>query len=66
MMLLGQRLPTISEGEKFWGNRVLVPLGFRPAPALSESALLGALGVDEGDLLALRQPEPVAGPAGGS
>jgi hypothetical protein len=53
VMLLGQRLPTIREGEKFWGDRVLTPLGFRPEPDLPESALLGALGVDEGDLLVI-------------
>jgi hypothetical protein len=53
VMLLGQRLPTIGDGEKFWGDRVLTPLGFRPEPDLPESALLGALGVDEGDLLVI-------------
>jgi hypothetical protein len=53
VMLLGQRLPTMSEGEKFWGDRVLTPLGFRPEPDLPESALLVALGVDEGDLLVI-------------
>jgi hypothetical protein len=53
MMLLGQGLASIGVGEKFWGDRVLTPLGFRPEPALPESALLGALGVIEGELLVI-------------
>jgi hypothetical protein len=51
ILLLGATLPTVSVGRRFWGRRVLVPLGYRPEPALAEDALRSALGVLPDELL---------------
>jgi hypothetical protein len=45
LLVVGKALPPIAGGERFWGDRALVPLGFRPEPCLRELALLAALGV---------------------
>jgi hypothetical protein len=58
VLLLGQPLPPLNGGRRFWGQRLLVPLGFRPEPALPESTLLEALQV-AGDDLAVLTPEGV-------
>jgi hypothetical protein len=54
VLLLGERQPPLPGGERFWGERVLVPLGYRPEPALPESALRAALGAAEEELLCLK------------
>jgi hypothetical protein len=41
------------EGQRFWGTRLLVPLGLRVEPALPEPVLLDALRVSEQELLVL-------------
>src|SRR5262245_8076983 len=65
VLLLGRRLPPLPGGERFWGERVVVPLGYRPEPALPESALREALGAAEEELLLVRDPQSVLqGPAG--
>lgn len=51
LVMGGQELPTVP-GRRFWGERLLVPLGFGPHPDLPESTLLGALAVP-GDCLAI-------------
>jgi hypothetical protein len=48
----GQRLPPVA-GKRYWGERLLVPLGFRPVPDLPESALRRALGIGEDELAVL-------------
>jgi hypothetical protein len=50
-LVLGDRLPLLPRGERFWGKRVLVPLGYRPEPHLPESALCQALGLAEDERL---------------
>jgi hypothetical protein len=45
VLLLGSSVPALSGSERFWGGRVLVPLGFRIDPELSEHALRDALGI---------------------
>jgi hypothetical protein len=45
LLIVGKELPPIAGGDRYWGDRVLVPLGFRPEPCLRESALLAALDV---------------------
>jgi hypothetical protein len=55
IMLRGARLPAIPSAERFWGGRVLVPLGFRPEPDLPESALRAAATVGPDDLLVLTE-----------
>lgn len=64
-LLLGERLPPILEGERFWGRQVLVPLGLRPEPALPESALGEVLGLGQDDVALLRdgQAEVIAASA---
>ncbi len=51
ILLVGHRLPPIPASERFWGKLVLVPLGWRPDPPLSEDAFRSALGVDASELL---------------
>jgi hypothetical protein len=51
-LILGRRLPAV-DGERFWGDRLLSPIGFRPEPDLPEPALCRALGVAEGAIVVL-------------
>jgi hypothetical protein len=51
-MLIGERLPPIA-GERFWGARVLVPVGFRPEPDLPPDILRAACSVATDKLLVL-------------
>jgi hypothetical protein len=53
VLLLGRPLPPLAGVERFWGDRVLIPLGFRPEPDLPEPALHRALGADRDTLLVL-------------
>lgn len=50
LLLLGDRLPPLP-GTRFWGDRLLSPLGFEPDPPLPESTLLQALGAGAGRVL---------------
>lgn len=43
MLLRGCRLPALAIGERYWGREVLIPLGFRLQPELSEGVLREAL-----------------------
>lgn len=52
VLLLGRPLPALPGG-RLWGERLLVPLGFRPEPALPEATLLEALGVADDGLVVL-------------
>jgi MoxR-vWA-beta-propeller ternary system domain bpX2 len=52
-LVRGERLPELSDAERFWGGVVLSPLGFRPEPALAERELGRALGLADGDLAML-------------
>ncbi len=61
LIVLGRPLPALPRARRFWGERLLVPLGFRPEPALPEGALLEALtsGGDEVVLLTEKGAEVV-------
>jgi hypothetical protein len=48
-VLLRGELPVLP-GERFWGRRVLLPLGYRVEPDLAEGLLLAALGSREGEV----------------
>jgi hypothetical protein len=61
VLLLGQRLPPLPGGARFWGERVLVPLGHRPEPALPQSAICEALGAGAEELLLIRAACGLAG-----
>jgi hypothetical protein len=45
VLVLGERLPPLAAGERYWGRSLLVPLGFRADPDLTEDALREALGL---------------------
>ncbi len=53
MLLWGTGLPLLPGTERFWGERVLVPLGRRVEPELPESVLREALGLGGDELLVL-------------
>jgi hypothetical protein len=63
VLLLGGRLPPLP-GERFWGERVLLPLGQRAEPDLPESALREVLGLAEGEIAVLDQEGVDIVPAG--
>ena len=54
VLLLGERLPALTRAERFWGERLLCPLGWAPDPALPESALIEALQLAGHELALLR------------
>jgi hypothetical protein len=53
ILVLGQMLPLLASATRYWGKLVLLPLGCRPEPDLSESALREAAGVEAEELLLL-------------
>jgi hypothetical protein len=53
VLLLGRHLPLFGEGARFWGGRLLAPLGYQVVPALPENEMLEALGVAEDAFLIL-------------
>ena len=62
--LLGRKLPTFVNAERFWGERVLIPLGFRADPDWSDPALREAAHVGPDELLVLFEGSTEALPAG--
>jgi hypothetical protein len=68
VLLRGERLPPFAGGTRWWGRSVLVPLGFRPEPDLTEGILRDALGLNDGDVALLteagaeRVPQAAFGP----
>jgi hypothetical protein len=53
VLVLGEHLPPLAAGERLWGDRLLVPLGYRPEPGLPETAVAEALGMGTDDMLLL-------------
>lgn len=53
--LLGEKLPALAGAERFWGDRVLVPLGLRAEPEWLEAALREAANVGPDELLVLTE-----------
>jgi hypothetical protein len=53
LLLLGPQLPLLPSGRRFWGEMLLVPLGYRPEPDLPEQAIREALAVVAGEILVL-------------
>ena len=52
-LLVGRALPGWPGSTRYWGLRVLVPIGFETRPSLPESALLEALGASGEEVLRL-------------
>jgi hypothetical protein len=55
IFLRGSRLPAVLGAKRYWGERVWIPLGFRPEPNLPETALRAAAEVSLGEILVLTQ-----------
>lgn len=52
-VLLGSRLPAIPNAVRYWGDGLLVPVGFRPDPDLAPAALRAAVGATADELVVL-------------
>jgi MoxR-vWA-beta-propeller ternary system domain bpX2 len=55
VLLLGAGLPALPGSERFWGQRILVPLGYAVQPRLPEAALVEAFGLEDTVILLLTQ-----------
>jgi hypothetical protein len=53
VLVRGARLPALPGGERFWGETVLIPLGFAARPDLAEPLLREGLGLGEEELALL-------------
>jgi hypothetical protein len=51
VLLLGANPPWIEPGQRYWGERVLCPLGYELTPEIPESAASEALGLRERDVV---------------
>jgi hypothetical protein len=58
VLLLGDRLPALAGGERFWGRTILVPLGHRLEPDLPDGLVQEALGIGGDDVLLFGSGEP--------
>ena len=56
-LLLGKALPTWPGSVRYWGRRVLIPIGFAPAPDLPEEVLLETLGASGDEVFRLISAE---------
>jgi hypothetical protein len=50
VLVLGERLPPLAAGERYWGRWLLLPLGWRAEPDLGEAALAEAVGLRQGEV----------------
>jgi hypothetical protein len=50
VLVLGERLPALAGGSRYWGRTILVPLGQCPRPDLAEAVLREVLGLQEDDI----------------
>jgi hypothetical protein len=57
VLLLGDRLPLLTGDERFWGEQVFAPLGWRPEPDLPEGAIREALSVVADEVVLLKATE---------
>jgi hypothetical protein len=58
VLVLGSHLPVIQGAQRYWGQGLLTPLGWRPEPLLPESILVAALGF-KGDAIGVLGPEGI-------
>jgi hypothetical protein len=54
-IVVGKKLPLLLGCQRYWGGRVLVPLGYRPCPNLPEPALVETLRLHLGELALVDQ-----------
>jgi hypothetical protein len=64
LIVLGDVLPLLPAGVRYWGKRLLVPLGLRPDPDLPERILVEAAGLDDDEILLHRDDRWEAVPTG--
>jgi hypothetical protein len=50
IIVCGSQLPLLRDSQRYWGDRLLIPLGLRVEPAIAEIDLLPTLGVDDQEL----------------
>src|SRR5262245_12834167 len=55
IMLRGERLPLIATAERFWGGRVLTPLGMRVEPDLPETVIRASAMVSLNEVLVITE-----------
>lgn len=55
VVLRGAGLPTVPAATRFWGDDVLVPVGFRPEPDLGPDVIRAAAGADSDDIVLLSE-----------
>jgi len=55
LLVVGPRLPEVPSTHKFWGNRILIPLGFQLDPELPENAIRQALGITPDALMIITE-----------
>jgi hypothetical protein len=53
LLLRGGHLPPLITAERYWGQTILIPLGFRPEPEVSEGTLREALRLREEEIALL-------------
>jgi hypothetical protein len=53
VLLRGERLPPLLEAERYWGRTILIRLGFRPEPEVSEGVLRQALRLQDEEIALL-------------
>jgi hypothetical protein len=51
VLVRGESLPPLGAGDRFWGERLLVPIGREPDPALTEAAWREMLGIGGDELM---------------
>jgi hypothetical protein len=51
VVLLGRRLPSVPGATRYWGDDLLVPVGFRPGPDLPPAAVRAAVGAESDELV---------------
>jgi len=62
VLLIGPRLPVLRGCRRLWGQTVFIPIGYRLEPALPETLIRSALGVEDDAalLFATAQPEVIS------
>lgn len=55
LLILGRNLPLIVDGDRFWGESVLAPLGWRVKPELEEDLIRAVCGVVADEVLVIRE-----------
>lgn len=53
ILMMGCRLPYLQGNERFWGEQVLVPLGYRVEPDLPEETIYEVLNIDDTEVVVI-------------